>query len=142
MIYEERYTILKMDGLDDYLKLYREEKIPSLRSFGGHVYCFSRGLIGDPDNAIFQINGFPDIKSWQESQDNLTVSRENLVDYERVRLLRPVASRPKEPLPSEDRRNCYSYRLVFINPGDLEDFIRYSETWWQTAEAIDQKIQY
>ncbi len=137
MIYEERYTVLKMNGLDSYLKLYCEDKLPTVQSFGGQVYCFSSGLIGDPGNALFQITGFPDIDSWQKAQEDLTTGREGLVESEKVRLLRPVASRPKEPMCSEDRRNCYSYRRLFINPDDLEDFVRYSETWWTPIAATD-----
>ena len=140
MIYEERYTILKMYSLDDYLKLYRENKLSLIQSFGGRVICFSNGLIGDPNNAIFQITGFPDIDSWQNSQRGLTSGREELVESEEVRLLRPVASRPKEPMPLEDRRNYYTYRRLFINPDDLEEFVRYSEIYWLTHETMDARM--
>ena len=140
MIYEERYTTLKMHGLDDYLKLYRENKLPLIQSFGGQVICFSNGLIGDPNNAIFQITGFPDIDSWQNAQRGLTTGREELVESEEVRLLKRVTSRPKEPMPPEDRRNYYTYRRLFINPDDLEEFVNYSENYWPAHEAMDARM--
>jgi hypothetical protein len=52
-----------------------------------------------------------------------------------------VASRPKAVIPVEDRRPCYSYRKLFINPADLRQFVDDSEKGvWPLYEQADCRI--
>ena len=141
MIYEERFTIVNIARVRDYLNLSRETVCPAMKSAGGQVLCLLTGLIGDLGNAFLQITGFSDLGSWQTAQDGLTTGRDELVESEEVRLLRPVASRPKAVIPPEDRRPVYSYRRLFIAPGDLAEFVRCSEEGvWPLYEAADCRI--
>jgi len=112
-----------------------------MQSAGGQVLVLLTGLIGDCGNAFLQITGFSDLGSWQAAQESLTSGRDELLQSEEVRLLRPVASRPKESIPPEDRRPVYSYRRLFINPADLPKFVQYSEDGvWPLYEASDCRI--
>ena len=136
MIYEERRTVLKGELLDDYLALCRETLWPSLRQAGGRVVCALSGLIGDPRSEVLQMTSFPDVGSWQAAQGKLTAERGELVELEEVRLMRPVASRPKEVIPREDRRAIYGYRRFFVAPVDLAEFVFCSEEGiWPRIEA-------
>ncbi len=141
MIYEERFTIAEMTRARDYLNFCRETMCPTVEAAGGQVLVLLTGLIGDQGNAFLQITGFSDLASWQAAQEVLTVGREELVESEEVRLLRPVASRPKTVIPPEDRRAVYSYRRLFISPADLARFVEYSEEGvWPLYEAADCRI--
>ncbi len=141
MIYEERYTIANSATARDYLNFCRETMCPKMKSAGGQVICLLSGLIGDMGNAFLQITGFADLSAWQTAQDGLTTDRDKLVENEQIRLLRPVASRPKAEIPPEDRRPCYSYRRLFINPDDLPKFVEYSEKGvWPLYESADCRI--
>ena len=141
MIYEERHTTVGVAEGRDYLNFCRETMCPAMQSAGGQVLVLLTGLIGDCGNAFLQITGFSDLGSWQAAQESLTSGRDELLQSEEVRLLRPVASRPKESIPPEDRRPVYSYRRLFINPADLPKFVQYSEDGvWPLYEASDCRI--
>jgi hypothetical protein len=141
MIYEERYTRAELRRVREYLHFCRDSMLPAMHSAGGQVICLATGLIGDPNNAVLQITGFSDLASWQAAQANLASGRNELVQSEEVRLLRPIASRPKEVIPSEDRRPVYSYRRFFINPSDLAKFVECSEDGvWPLYEAVDCRV--
>ena len=141
MIYEERYTIANLAATRDYPDFCRETMFPKVQSAGGQILVLLSGLIGDMGNAFLQITGFADLDTWQTAQDGLTINRDKLVESEQTRLLRAVASRPKTALPPEDRRPCYSYRRLFINPNDLPKFVKYSEEGvWPLYERADCRV--
>lgn len=141
MIYEERFTIVNIARVRDYLDFCHETMCPAMKSAGGQVLCLLTGLIGDLGNAFLQITGFSELDSWRAAQESLTTGRDELVESEEVRLLRTVASRPKAVIPPEDRRPVYSYRRLFITPSDLPEFVRCSEDGvWPLYEAADCRI--
>jgi len=141
MIYEERYTIANPTATRDYLDFCRKATFPKVKSAGGRVLVLLSGLIGDMGNALLQITGFADLNTWQTAQDGLTADRDKLVASEQTRLLKPVASHPKAEIPPEDRRPCYSYRRLFINPDDLPKFVEYSEEGvWPLYEKADCRV--
>jgi len=141
MLYEERYTTIYVGRVRDYLHFCRDKMSPAMQSAGGKVLVLLTGLIGDPNNAVLQITGFSDLASWQAAQESLTAGRDEFVQSEEVRLLRPIASRPKEVIPPEDRRPVYGYRRFFINPADLSKFVECSEDGvWPLYEAVDCRI--
>ena len=141
MIYEERYTRVELRRVRDYLHFCRDNTLPAIQSEGGQIICLATGLIGDPNNAVLQITGFSGVTSWQAAQKSLPAGRDEFVQSEEVRLLRPIASRPKEIIPLEDRRPVYSYRRFFINPADFSKFVEYSEDGvWPLYEAADCRI--
>jgi len=141
MIYEERYTYTVIRGTRDYLAFFRGKMAPAMRAAGGEPLLFLTGMVGDRDNAVLQICRFPDLASWEAAQKDLTSGREKVVESDEVRLLRSVASRPKAVIPPEDRRACYSYRKLFINPSDLPQFVEDSEKGvWPLYEAADCRI--
>ncbi|MCH8897635.1 MAG: hypothetical protein IIC33_05005 [Chloroflexi bacterium] len=83
-----------------------------------------------------QITRFPDWETWLGRQNSHPLSESGLVEKEEVRLLKPVASRPKEQVPPEDRRAVYGYRRQFIRPGDLAEFVHCSENGvWPRIES-------
>ncbi|MDP2920178.1 MAG: hypothetical protein Q8O43_08185 [Dehalococcoidia bacterium] len=141
MIYEERYTNTTSRGTRDYLSLFRDKMAPKIRTAGGEPLLLLTGLIGDRGNAVLQISRFPNLESWQSTQKDLASGRESLVESEEVRLLISVASRPKSVIPKEDKRPCYSYRKLFINPTDLRQFVDDSEKGvWPLYEQADCRI--
>jgi len=141
MIYEERYTIVGITQRRNYLNFCKEVMFPKVKSAGGQVLVLLTGQIGDPGNALLHITGYSDIASWQAAQESLAAGRDEMVESEQIRLLRPVASRPKEAILPEDRRPVYSYRRMFIAPADLTKFVEYSEDGvWPLYEAADCRI--
>ena len=136
MLYEERHTTLKRGRQQYYLRHYRDSLWPKLQGEGGRILCLLTGLIGDPATQLLQITGFRDLASWQAAQDSFSTDRGEYVNSEEVRLLRPVASRPKEYVPREDRRAVYGYRRFFVAPADLPEFVHCSEDGvWPRIEA-------
>lgn len=141
MIYEERYTIVGIAERRNYLNFCNEVMFPKVKSAGGQILVLLTGQIGDPGNALLQITGYSDVASWQAAQESLATGRDEMVESEQIRLLRPVASRPKEVILPEDRRPVYSYRRMFIAPSDLTKFVEYSEDGvWPLYEAADCRI--
>jgi len=141
MVYEERYTYCAVRRTRDYPTLFREKMSPQIKTAGGQPLLFLTGLVGDRDNAILQITRFPDLNAWENAQKDLASGREGIVENDEVRLLRSVASRPKAIIPQEDRRPCYSYRKLFIDPANLPQFLEYSEKGvWPLYEAADCRI--
>lgn len=140
MIYEERRTSLRRAGLREYLAVLRRDVEPALAQEGGRVTCALSGLIGAPATDLLQITRFPDSGAWERGQ-SAWASRRELVEAEEVRLLRSVASRPKESLPDEDRQAVYGYRKFFISASDLDEFVRCSEEGvWPRIEAQGARI--
>jgi len=147
MIYEERTTVLKSGvkqigdpaadaALQGYLKYCRDSLWPGLSDAGGRIICLLSGLIGDPANQLVQITSYPDLSAWQDAQERFPAERIERVESEEARILKPVSSRPKDPVPSEDRRAVYGYRRFFIDPADQTEFVRCSEEGvWPLAEA-------
>lgn len=141
MIYEDRHTLTNPGQVRNYLSFCRDKMHPAMQSTGGQVICLATGFIGDPNTAVLQITGFPDLASWQAAQEKLAAGRDEFVHSEEVRLLRPIASRPKKVIPPEDRRAVYGYRRMFINPADLSKFVEYCEQGvWPLYEAVDCRI--
>jgi len=127
MIYEERRTLTHSKSAEDYLEYCTSDLWPSLRAEGGQPICLLSGLIGDPANQYLQVTGFEDVPAWEAVQSIIPPSPPSLVESESVRLLRPIASRPKSPVPQEDRRAVYGCRRFLIDPADLWDFVNSSE---------------
>ena len=111
--------------------------MPSLKSHGGEVICLMRGLIGLSPTTLVQITSYNDIHSWDGSQDLWPSLREQFVERESVRLLKPVSQRPKKMIPIEDRRPIYGYRKFIISPDDLSEFVTCSENGiWPRIESM------
>ena len=127
MIYEERRTLSHSKSAEAYLEYCETEYWPKLRTVGGQPLCLLSGLIGDPANQYLQITGFEGAQAWEAAQIEGIPSPQDLVESESVLLLRPIASRPKQLVPQEDRRAVYGCRLFFINPDDLGDFVDSSQ---------------
>lgn len=136
MIYEERRTLLHRDDLPAYVALCQETVWPALEASHGRVLCLLGGLIGDPLHAVLQMTAFADVDTWQAAQPDFSTKRHAFIEHEDVRLLRPVASRPKVEVPSEDRRAVYGYRRNVIIPTDLDEWVRCSEEGvWPRIES-------
>ena len=126
MIYEERRTLSQSKSREEYLEYCKTDYWPKIRAEGGRPFCLLSGLIGDPGNQFLQITAFEDLKVWEAAQA-VASSPKNVVASESVRLLRPIASRPKQTVPQEDRRAVYGCRTLFIDPEDASDFVASSE---------------
>jgi len=142
MIYEERYTTTGVRASQDYLAICRKELLPAVRARGGRVLCVTTGLVGDPVNSFLQMTAFEDLAAWQRAQDVYASGREELVDSEQVRLLRPVAYLPTgDEILAEDRRASFGYRRFFIAPDSLDEFVRCSEEGvWPLYHAAGCRI--
>ena len=136
MIYEERRTLTHTKSAEDYLDYCKSDLWPRLRAEGGQPICLLSGLIGDPANQYLQVIGFEDVQAWDAVQSTIWPSPTSLVESESVRLLRPIASRPKSPVPEEDRRTVYGCRRFYIDPADLSDFVNSSQNGiWPRIES-------
>ncbi len=136
MIYEERRTLAHSKSTNDYLQFCQTERLPELRTLGADPLALLSGLIGDPANQYLQVTGFEDISAWQSAQEKVSPSAHGMVVEESVRLLRPIASRPKPQVPQEDQRAVYGYRRFVINPADLPDFVNSSQNGiWPRIES-------
>ncbi len=138
MIYEERYTIVTLGRVAEYLAVYREKIAPYLKNGGCEPLLLLSGLIGDRGNALLQISRAADYAAWNNTQEIFRLRPGGLVENEEVRLLRSIASRPKQIIPPEDKRPVLGYRKLFVNPNDLPKFVEYSEKGvWPLYEAAD-----
>lgn len=135
MIYEERRTLSQSKSGEEYLEYCQTDYWPKIRAEGGRPFCLLSGLIGDPANQFLQITAFEDLKVWEAAQAVASPPK-NVVASESVRLLRPIASRPKQTVPQEDRRAVYGCRTFFIDPEDASDFVASSENGiWPRGES-------
>ena len=135
MITEERMSVLGSESLiGEYLSTCRNTIWPSIRASGGSIICVLSGYIGKPTSHILQMTSYKDLESWKTAQGAWSAGPASLLTEETVRLLKPVATRPKETIPPEDRRPVYGYRTFSILPNDLSEFVRCSEEgiWPQT----------
>ena len=114
MITEERRSVLEIESRSNYIELCRNTIWPSLRASGGKVICMLTGMIGRPSTHLLQMTSYSDLQSWQTAQGAWSVNREALLRQESVRLLMPIASRPKDTVPPEDRRSVYGLSLIHI----------------------------
>lgn len=139
MIYEERTISAKRGQTQQYVKAFQEQIRPALESEGGEVLRMVSGLIGAPATELIAFTRFPDVAAWEAGQKNISSLHQDMGDFtdsEKVRLLRSIASRPKTVIPPEDRREVFGYRRFFIDPEDLDDFVRFSEEGiWPRVEA-------
>jgi len=139
MITEERKSVLvSQSKKEDYLSICHNAIWPSIRASGGRVVCMLSGLIGKPTSHMLQMTSYDDLESWQTSQGAWSTERESFLEEESVRLLKPVAERPKDIIPPEDRRPVYGYRKFLISPSDLNEFVTCSEEGiWPRLENLD-----
>ena len=136
MIYEERQTLSHSRSANEYLEYCKTNFYPKIRSKGGQPLCLLSGLIGDPANQYLQITAFENVETWEAAQREIPPSPLDIVESESVRLLRPIASRPKQQVPLEDRRAVYGCRRFFINSEDMADFVSSSESGiWPRIES-------
>ncbi len=95
-----------------------------------------RGLIGLTPTTLVQITSYNDIHSWDGNQDSWSSLREQFVERETVRVLKPISQRPKNVIPVEDRRPVYGYRKFMISPNDISEFVTCSENgMWPKIES-------
>ena len=127
MIYEERSISLRRRSLDDFVSGCDQTVRPIVEAHGGETLCTLSAMIGDPEEEILQITRFPDYRAWEAAQTERPVLPAELILSESARLMRPIANRPKSEVPPEDLRPFYGHRRFFISPGDVDEFVRYSE---------------
>ena len=127
MIYEERSISLQRSALDAFAASFDQTVRPTVEASGGAVLCTLSAVIGGPDEEALQITRYPDYGAWEAAQVNRDALPVELTRAESVRLLRPIANRPKSEIPPEDLRPFYGHRRFFISPGDLNEFVQYSE---------------
>jgi hypothetical protein len=90
---------------------------------------------------MMQVTAYPNVEAWTSAQEAFETSRMEHIQAETVRLLRPIAIRPKETVPDEDLRGFYGHRRFFISPDDLAEFVHCSENGiWPRIEAQDARI--
>ena len=136
MIYEERTITTSRGKAEEYVKVFREDIKPAFEAEGGEVLRMVSGLIGAPATELIAITRFPDTASWERAQVLISGKRIEGMESESVRLLRSIASRPKDVIPDEDKRQVFGYRRFWIDPEDIDDFVRYSEEGiWPRVEA-------
>ena len=141
MIYEERNITLRLGRLQDYLQYFRDDLRPGLNDAGGRVVRLLGGLIGDPPTQLLQITAYEQLANWHDAQNCFLKERSEYVDREEVRLLRSVASRPKDPVSPKDSRPIYAYRRLFITPEGLPEFVRCSEEGvWPCMEVLGARV--
>ena len=141
MIYEERSISLQRGMLDAFVSRFDQAVKPALEAQGGETLCTLTAVIGDPPEELLQITRFPDFQAWEEAQKGHGGSPFSMVQTESVRLLKPVASRPKAVIGSDDLRPFYGHRRFFIPPDDLDEFVQCSEEGiWPRIEAQGARI--
>ena len=136
MIYEERSILLQPRALADFAASFDQTIMPTVEAHGGETLCTLSAAIGDPDEEVLQITRYPDYGAWEAAQADRPVLPKELTRTESVRLLKPVANRPKSEIPPEDLMPFYGHRRFFIHPSDLDEFVRHSEDGiWPRIEA-------
>ena len=141
MIYEERSISLQRRTLDAFVAEFDQNVKPALEAIGGETLCTLSAVIGDPVEEVLQITRFPDSQAWEEAQKAYVASPIAVVQSESVRLLKPIASRPKAAIAADDLRPFYGHRRFFISPDDLDEFVRCSEEGiWPRAEAQGARV--
>ena len=126
---------------EEYLRAVRDKLPASSQASDGQVLCLLSGLIGDPANHFLRITRYSDLETWESAQASDELGIAGLVNGEEVRLLRPIASRPRETIALEDRRAIYGYRRILIKPGDLDEFVHCSEEGiWPRIESQGARI--
>lgn len=140
-VYEQRQVTLRPKSLNDYVQQIHEQSWPHLNNEGASVLCLLNGLIGLPAEEVIQITRFPDLASWHRYRTRVNLPGSPLVVKEEVRLLRPIASRPKVQMQPEDKKGVYGYQRAFIRPTDLAEFVRCSEDGiWPRIEAQGARV--
>jgi len=136
-LFEERRTTLAAGAFKDYETLSRETLWPSQSKHGGRVLCRLCGHMGEPAPFLVTLTAYPDFSAWQAAQAAGLPDRfYDLVEAEEVRLLRAITSRPKRPVPREDRRPLYGYRRFFFRNRDLDEVADLSENGvWPRFES-------
>jgi hypothetical protein len=141
MIYEERRITLKRRQTNSFVSHFKDSTLPAIKSHGGDVLCTLSGAIGDPPEELMQITAYPDVDAWTAAQEAFDTSRLDHIEAESVRLMKSIASRPKQTIPDEDARPFYGHRRFFISPDDLDEFVLCSEEGvWPRIEAQDARI--
>jgi len=141
-VFEERQTKLKGGAFKEYLKIRREKIWPGLRErHGADVICLLSGLVGKTARELTEVVRFPDLAAWNESQAILAGQCPDLVENEKVRLLRQITPRPPDSQPDEEARPMYVYRQFFVRPGDVEEFADLSLNGvWPRFDAHETNI--
>ena len=105
----------------------------------GRAPGFCVSLMASSENLETRLSkslGFPIGEAWNYCQNIDTAGEDGLVEKEDVRLLKPIASRPKEFVPPKDRRAVYGFRRRLIRSRDVEEFAHCSENGvWPRIES-------
>ena len=141
LIYEERRTFVEKSRRDEFIRTARDRLSEAGQASNGQVLCLLSGMIGDPSNDFLRITRYDDLNSWESAQGSSELGVGSLVSGEEVRLLKPISSRPRDVIPSEDRRAIYGYRRIFISPEDLDEFVHCSEEGiWPRIESQGARV--
>lgn len=136
MIYEERSILLHTRTRDAFVSDFNQKIRPTVEANGGEVLCTLSAAIGDPAEEVLQMTRFPDYQAWEQAQAARTANPIGLFRSENVRLLKPIANRPKDVIPASDQRAFYGHRRFFISPDDLDEFVDCSENGiWPRIES-------
>ena len=139
LVYEARSTSLRHGTLPEFTELVASGEHPGLHRPGGEVLCVLGTVIGAPETEILRLTAFRDLSSWKASLTEY--ARSPLVESESIRLLRPIAERPLDPVPDEHRRDFYGYRRFQVDPSDLSEVVDMSENGvWPRIEQQDARI--
>lgn len=139
LVYEQRSTSLRHGSLPEFMEQVTSGKYPGLHQPGGEVLRVLGTVIGAPETDVMRLTAFRDVSSWEASVAEYT--RSPLVESESVRLLRPVAERPLDPVPEDHRRDFYGYRRFHIDPSDLPEVVDMSANGvWPRIEQQDARI--
>ena len=140
LVYEERRTVLRPDGLPAFREQVAAGTWPGLHRPGGEVICVLGSLIGAPENEVLSITAYPDAGAWAAAQTGAPAASE-LVEGESARLMRPIAERPKAQMPDGDRKPFYGYRRWHIDPVHLDELVEHSQGGvWPRIEQQGARI--
>ena len=136
MIFEERRTVVRRGQLENYQAALRGEIWPAAKSAGGKVLCLLGGVIGVPADELLQVTAYSELEAWQLAQEKSPKVSPAVIESDEARLLRPISPRPKDPVPSEDRRAIYGYRRFIIDRDDIDEFVHCSKDGiWPRIES-------
>jgi hypothetical protein len=135
VIYEERRVNVQPGAQFAYLAHYQHALKPALAALGARPIGLLGGMIGDPAESLIEIVEYPDAGILAQARARMPRAPAGIVASAESRLLRAASTRPRSPLPVEDRRRVYGYRRFLVNAENLDEFVRCSaEGVWPLFE--------